>query len=145
MQPAYELALVLRSGEESCLVHSGGETAEAGFAPFFPTPRAERVLPGNLVAVVGNQVVWRWFDAVVVETSGSLVRLWEPAHGELLAERRGEEEYAPGQRAYVSAGLPGADWWVEGRACVPADEASVDVGAVHAFLTQHGLVPASAD
>jgi hypothetical protein len=58
--------------------------------------------------------VWRWHDAVVLGTGddGS-VRLWEPAHGEVLAQARASyEKQVPGSRAYASAGLPGAEWWV---------------------------------
>ena len=119
---------------------------EAAFASFFPTPRVERVLPGHLVAVIADLVVWRWFDAVVVDAQGDQVRLWEAAHGEVLAQaRHAEVQYAPGQRAYLSAGLPGADWWVEGCVSDGPLGAVVDVEAAHAFLTEHGLLPASSD
>jgi hypothetical protein len=142
----HRLAHVLRSGEESCLVVVEHEPFEAAFASFFPTPRVERVLPGHLVAVVADLVVWRWFDAVVVGAHGDRVRLWEAGHGEVLAKARHRGvEYAPGQRAYLSAGLPGADWWVEGRVRDDPRQAVVDVGAAHAFLTEHDLLPASSD
>ena len=143
---AHRLAHVLRSGEKSCLVVADQEPFEAAFASFFPTPRVERVLPGNLVAVVADLVVWRWFDAVVVDAHGDQVRLWEAAHGEVSAQARHREvKYAPGRRAYMSAGLPGADWWVEGCVSDKPDEAVVDVKAAHAFLIEHGLLPASSD
>lgn len=145
-QPAYRLAHVLRSGEESCLVVADQEPFEAAFASFFPTPRVERVLPGHLVAVVTDLIVWRWFDAVVVDSHGDQVQLWEAAHGEVLARPRHREvKYALGQRAYLSAGLPGADWWVEGCVSDNPHEAVVDVEAAHTFLTEHGLLPASSD
>ena len=122
------------------------EPFEAAFASFFPTPRVERVLPGHLVAVVADLVVWRWFDAVVVDAHGDQVRLWEAVHGEVLAQaRHGEVQYAPGQRAYLSAGLPGADWWVEGCVSQKPSKTVVDVGAAQAFLTGHGLLPVSSD
>jgi gluconate kinase len=86
---------VVRVDEDSCQVWSHGEVSTVGFAPMFPSPRVERVSPGHLVAVATGPkgidvVVWRWFDAVVLgtEDDGS-VRLWEPAHGEVVALARG--------------------------------------------------------
>src|SRR5690606_25730881 len=84
------------------------------FAPMFPTPRVERVPPGHLVAIAtgpggADAVVWRWYDAVVLghEPDGA-VRLWEPAHGEVMAQARASyAKQEPGSRAYASAGLPG--------------------------------------
>lgn len=74
------------------------------------------------------------------------MRLWEAAHGEVLAQpKHSGVQYAPGQRAYLSAGLPGADWWVEGCVSKKPLEAAVDVGAVHTFLTDHGLLPVPSD
>ena len=47
-----------------------------------------------------------------------MIRLWEPSHGEVLARPRpGHQSPQPGTRAYLSAGLPGAGWWVAGAAC----------------------------
>ena len=55
-------------------------------------------------------VLWRWFDAVVLEQSADQVRLWEPGHGEVLARSRNPQcGFSAGTRAYASAGLPGAD------------------------------------
>jgi Na+/alanine symporter len=85
-------------------------------------------------------VVWRWFDAVVLEETGSSVRLWEPAHGVVLAERRDSERgYRPGTRAYLSAGLPGAEWWVAGPVADRAEDADVDLDEVEQFFTRLGL------
>jgi hypothetical protein len=91
-------------------------------------------------------VVWRWYDAVVVgaetglgEETG-LVRLWEPAHGEVVARpRRTGRHWQPGTRAYLSAGLPGADWWVAGPAVATAEDADVELDEVGRFCTEHGL------
>ncbi|MDQ6947316.1 MAG: hypothetical protein M3256_13865, partial [Actinomycetota bacterium] len=102
------------------------------------------LMPGHLVAVVdgadaGPVIIWRWYDAVVLEQSGDHVRLWEPGHGEVLAQARDPQgRYSPGTRAYASAGLPGADWWVEG-AVGPVDNAVVAVDQVAAFYTEHDL------
>ncbi len=97
---------------------------------------------GHLVAVIDDRIVWRWLDAVVVCASDGLVRLWEPAHREVLAQPRYDEvEYAPGQGAYLSAGLPGAACWVESQESGNDADAVVDVRAVLAILTEHGLVP----
>jgi hypothetical protein len=111
-------ARVIRVREHACEVWSHGEVSLAAFAPMFPSPRAERVSPGHLVAIAtgpdgADVVVWRWYDAVVLgtEDDGS-VRLWEPAHGEVIAQARASySNQDPGSRAYASAGLPGAEWW----------------------------------
>jgi hypothetical protein len=112
----------------------------------FPSPRVERVSPGHLVAIAsgskGNDVVvWRWYDAVVLgpEADGS-IRLWEPAHGEVLARARATYENPdPGSRAWASSGLPGAEWWVAGSAMGAPDTAGVDLDEVEALYTENGL------
>jgi hypothetical protein len=72
------------------------------------------------------------------EHDGS-VRLWEPAHGEVLARPRDTYRHPePGTRAYASAGLPGADWWA--AATVGAEDVpAVDLDEVAAFYTSNGL------
>lgn len=101
--------------------------------------------PGNLVALAtaadGDQVVaWRWYDAVILGQSSDLVRLWEPAHGTVEARpRRPAAPWQPGTRAYLSAGLPGADWWVAGAAVSAAEDADLDVDEVERFYTDHDL------
>ena len=142
-------ARVIRSGEDACEVFSDGEVSSAGFAPMFPSPRAERVSPGHLVAIATGPdgtdvVVWRWYDAVVLgtEDDGS-VRLWEPAHGEVIAQARASyQQQDPGSRAYASAGLPGAEWWVAGSACGAPHGAGVELDEVAALYTNNGLWPA---
>lgn len=143
-------AVVLGVDEERCAVRSGGAVVPLRFAPQFPSPRTERVSPGHLVAVAtapdgGGVVVWRWYDAVVLGDDGAgSVRLWEPAHGEVLARARPSyERREPGSRAYASAGLPGADWWVAGPADADADDAAVELDAVDALYTEHDLWPAA--
>jgi hypothetical protein len=138
-------AIVLSTTEQSCTVFTAGQRAVLPYAQPFPRPRAERVAPGHLVAVAttasgSGVVVWRWFDAVVLEETGSSVRLWEPAHGVVLAERRDSERgYRPGTRAYLSAGLPGAEWWVAGPVADRAEDADVDLDEVEQFFTRLGL------
>ena len=66
-------ARVIRVDEHACEVWSHGEVSSAGFAPMFPSPRAERVSPGHLVAIATGPdgtdlVVWRWYDTVVLGT-----------------------------------------------------------------------------
>ena len=145
-------ARVIRAGEDACEVWSDGEVSSAGFAPMFPSPRAERVSPGHLVAVATGPdgtdvVVWRWYDAVVLGTQddGS-VRLWEPAHGEVIARARASyQQQDPGSRAYASAGLPGAGWWVASSACGAPQSAGVELADVDALYTENGLWPAVFD
>jgi len=138
--------LVLRVREDDCDVLLGdGRPLTARFATRFPTPRTERVSPGHLVAmaVPGDgieTVVWRWYDAVVLGEEADQVRLWEPAHGEVLATPR--SSYVPGRpgtRAYLSAGLPGADWWVAGPATGEPGDADVDLADVERLYDEHDL------
>jgi hypothetical protein len=139
------LGIVLRVLEDTCEVFSAGQAESAGFARHFPTPRTQRVCPGHLAAVATAQngsdvVIWRWYDAVVLGEEGALVRMWEPAHGEVLAQpRRPQQPRQPGARAYLSAGLPGADWWLAGAVGASAEVAEVELDAVAQFYTDHGL------
>jgi hypothetical protein len=137
-------ARVIRVDEHGCEVWSHGEVSSVGFAPMFPSPRVERVSPGHLVAVATGPngidvVVWRWYDAVVLgtENDGS-VRLWEPAHGEVIAQARASyAQQDPGSRAYASAGLPGAAWWVADSAAGAAHSADVELHDVDALYTEN--------
>ncbi len=146
------LAVVLGTDEATCTVVAG-ERLTVPYAVVFPAPRAERVLPGHLVALAptpggagvtapggGEVVVWRWFDAVVLDAADGQVRLWEPLHGEVLATPRDPARLPPpGSRAYASAGLPGADWWVAGPVVARAADADVELDEVRAFFTGHRL------
>ena len=139
-------ARMVRVEEHACEIWSHGEVSSVEFASMFPSPRVERVSPGHLVAVATGPngtdvVVWRWYDAVVLghEVDGS-VRLWEPAHGEVSARARATyEKQDPGSRAYASAGLPGAEWWVADRACGAPHDADVELDDVHALYTENDL------
>jgi hypothetical protein len=85
-------------------------------------------------------VLWRWYDAVVLGDEEDAIRLWEPAHCEVLAQPRASYIAGqPGTRAYLSAGLPGADWWVAGPAAATAQDADVELGEVERLYTEHGL------
>ena len=116
----------------------------------FPSPRVERVSPGHLVAIATSPirgeevVVWRWYDAVVLAhgDAGS-VHLWEPAHGEVIAQaRQSYRPVEPGERAYASAGLPGAEWWVAVAVSSSPAGVDVDMAAVRAMYTDNALWPA---
>jgi hypothetical protein len=102
-------------------------------------------LPGHLVAIAevpggSDAVVWRWYDAVVLGGEAGSVRLWEPAHGEVVARpRRPQQRYDPGTRAYLSAGLPGAEWWVAGRAVGWAEDAEVELDEVERLYTGQNM------
>lgn len=139
-------AIVVDTNEDVCTVFAQDQRAVVPYAAPFPRPRADRVSPGHLVAVAAvpggsDVVVWRWFDAVVLEKVAGQVRLWEPIHGEVLAEARyPQQSYRPGSRAYLSAGLEGADWWVAGAAVARAEDAKVELGEVQRFLTMHGVL-----
>ena len=127
--------IVVRVREDACEIVRDGHLRSVRYATAFPSPRAERVSPGHLVAIAtapdGTEaVVWRWYDAVVLGAS-RLIRLWEPSHGEVLARPRPAYQPAPpGTRAYLSAGLPGADWWVAGGAAARAEDADVELDEV---------------
>lgn len=139
------LALVLQTTEDAATVVADDEPVEVAYAAVFPRPRTERVSPGHLVALAALPdgtplVVWRWYDAVVLGRADGQVRLWEPGHGEVTATpREPERTYRPGSRAYLSAGLAGADWWVAGPAVDRAGAAQVELDEVGRFLTEHDL------
>lgn len=138
------LAVVLRAQEETCEVVGDQQTRSVRYAPMFPTPRVERVSPGHLVAVAvapdgSEAVIWRWYDAVVLGGTDRRLRLWEPSHGEVEAQSRSERQRRPGTRAYLSAGLPGADWWVAGSAVPKGEEADVELEEVERLYSEHDL------
>jgi hypothetical protein len=142
--PELVTALVLEADEESCTVFRAGAESVVRYARPFPGPRADRVLPGHLVALFtaarDPSVVWRWFDAVVLRASSEGVQLWEPLHGTITARPRNSDLVLhPGGRAYVSAGLPGADWWLAGPAVSSPEQAAVEVAEVRRFYIHHGL------
>lgn len=142
---ALRLGIVVGTREDVCTVIIAGTPVEVAYADFFPAPRVDRVAPGSLVAMSTTDpgrivVVWRWFDAVVQEVSDESVRLWEPAHASVVARpRSGTRRYRAGGRAYLSAGLPGADWWVAGPVVDAAEDADVELMEVEAFLAERGL------
>ncbi len=137
--------IVLRAEEDACEVLIEGRPTWAQYARAFPSPRVERVSPGHLVALAPAAdatpvVVFRWYDAVVLEAADDQVRMWEPTHGEVLATPRdGQQRRKPGTRAYLSAGLPGANWWVAGSVATAAEQADAELDEVEHFCTEHGL------
>lgn len=137
--------IVLRVQEDACQIFGEGQACSVRFARSFPSPRAERVSPGHLVAVATvpdglEVVIWRWYDAVVLGGDTGMIRLWEPSHGEVVAQpRRARLQRRPGTRAYLSAGLPGADWWVAGAVSVRAEDADVELGEVERFYHEREL------
>lgn len=143
--PPLRCGVVLRVEEESCEVLAGGERTVVGYVAGFPSPRTERVSPGHLVALAttpgGTEaVVWRWYDAVVVGEEAGSTRLWEPAHGEVLARpRRPGPPAPPGTRVHLSAGLPGADWWMAGPVTARPEAADVELDEVGRFCAEHGI------
>ena len=137
-------AVVVNPAEDACQVFGHDQLDLVRYSVPFK-PRADRVTPGHLVAIAStgdgsDVIVWRWFDAVVLKEAAAQVRLWEPTHGEVLAQRRPSSvPYQPGSRACLSAGLAGADWWVAGAAAVPAGDADVELEEVRRFYSDHGL------
>jgi hypothetical protein len=139
--------LVLRCGvvldveEDECRVWTGESVLSVGYVPQFPSPRVERVSPGHLVAFAPvdggtDVIVWRWYDGVVLgETPAGLIRLWEPAHGEVAARFRQAQAWTPGSRCYLSSGLPGAEWWVAGPVVQNPAEALVELDEVRQMYT----------
>jgi hypothetical protein len=57
-------------------------------------------------------------------------------HGEVVAQPRRPQQFQPGTRAYLSAGLPGADWWVDGPAATRAENADVDIAELESFYAE---------
>lgn len=137
--------IVVRVREDVCEIVQDGRLCPVRYASVFPSPRIERVSPGHLVAVAtasdGAAVaMWRWYDAVVVGEERGLIRMWEPSHGEVLARPRStHQRQKGGTRAYLSAGLPGADWWVAGRVTVHAEDAEVEFDEVERLFAEHDL------
>ncbi len=137
--------IVLRVQEDTCEIFAGGRPRSVRYASSLPAPRTERFSPGHLVATAtapngSHVVIWRWYDAVVLEHDSGLIRLWEPSHGEVLAQpRHAHQERRPGTRAYLSAGLPGADWWVAGAVAARAEDAEVELDEVERFYNQRDL------
>jgi hypothetical protein len=58
-----------------------------------------------------------------------------------LLDTAARRRYDPGTRAYLSAGLPGAEWWVAGRAVDQADDAGHDPGGHGDDATAATLLP----
>jgi hypothetical protein len=143
--PRIRCGIVLRVEEDVCQVLTDGQVSSVGYAPPIPAPRIKRISPGHLVAIAqvpggADVVLWRWYDAVVLGNEAGAVRLWEPAHGEVVARPRvREQRHDPGTRAYLSAGLPGAEWWVAGRAVDRAEDAEVELNEVERFYTENGM------
>lgn len=140
----FRCGAVLRVQEATCEIFGEGQLRSVRYATQFPSPRTERVSPGHLVAVAtapdGSEVVvWRWYDAVVLGEETGLIRLWEPSHGEVVAQPRHAQQRPPGTRAYLSAGLPGADWWVAGAVAARAEDADVELDEVERFYDEHDL------
>lgn len=137
--------IVLSVQEDACQILEQGQLSSVRYATLFPSPRTERVSPGHLVAVATapdgvEAVVWRWYDAVVLGEEASLIRLWEPSHGEVVARpHRAQQAGPPGTRAYLSAGLPGAEWWVAGATAARAEDADVELDEVARFYTERDL------
>jgi hypothetical protein len=137
--------IVVRVRENACEIVNARQIRSVKYAKHFPSPRTERVSPGHLVAVAiapdtSEVVVWRWYDAVVVGYEADLIRLWEPAHGEVVARLRPAHQVPQiGTRAYLSAGLPGAEWWVAGAVAARTEDAVVELGQVERLYTEHDL------
>ena len=73
------------------------------------------------------------------------MRLWEPAHGEIVAQARAPyARQTPGSRAYASAGLPGAESWVADSAG-GALVANVELDDVDKLYTESALWPSVFD
>jgi hypothetical protein len=145
VQTRLRRGIVVRVREDQCEIVMDGSLQWVRYAEQFPAPRTERVSPGHLVAVAlasdGTAVVvWRWYDAVVIEERDDLVTLWEPAHGEVSAHRRpAYVSMRSGARAYLSAGLAGAEWWVAGPVAAEPQDADVELNEVERLYTEHDL------
>jgi hypothetical protein len=56
----------------------------------------------------------------------------------LAQPRAGIPSGQHGTRAYLSAGLPCADWWVACPTAARAQDADVELGEVEKLYTEHG-------
>ena len=121
--------------EAACDVLRDRRIHTVRFAPMFPSPRTERVRPGNLVVMTAasdgtESVLWRWYDAVVLDDEAEAIRLWEPAHGEVLARAR--RAYLYRSQAPVCTCPPGSLAPTGGSAPTTAEarDADVELGEV---------------
>jgi len=144
--PNLRAAVVLRVAETWCQVRIGEQLKRARFAPQFTSPSSQRVSPGHLVALAeapdhAEVVLWRWYDAVVIEHSDNgTVLVWEPAHGEVVGSARPHcPRLLPGCRAFASAGLPGAAWWVTDAVAARPETAVVELTEVAALYSDNDL------
>jgi len=138
-------ATVLDAMADECLVYGNGREYVARYAAPFGS-KSGTVAPGHLVAIHVTQsesslVLWRWYDALVIRDGpDGTVEMWEPAHGTVTAVRRQVgTELRPGGRAYLSAGLAGAPWWVNDMVTSSPEDANVEFGEVVAFYDEHEL------
>ncbi len=71
------------------------------------------------------------FASIPTTATGRLalvaVAVMSVCFGALGLVRASRQPWRPGTRAYLSAGLPGADWWVAGHATTAADQADVEL------------------
>ncbi len=68
------------------------------------------------------------------------VLIWEPAHGEVVASARPHcPRLVPGCRAFASAGLPGARWWVADAVAARPETAAVELAEVAALYSDNDL------
>jgi hypothetical protein len=116
-------------------VWAGAEGSSVQFAGTFPTSRVEQVSPGHLVAIAtgptdSEAVALRCYDAVRLGLEGiGSVRLWEPTHGEVIAQPRESYEQRDLRVAGVRIGGPsssrvhpavaGTCMWQEGGPYTP--------------------------
>ena len=122
--------IVVRVREDACEIVRDRQLCSVRYATQFPSPRTERVSPGHLVAIA----------TAPDGTEAGLIRLREPSHGEVLAQPRpAHQSPQPGTRAYLSAGLPGADWWVADGAAASAKDADVELDEVEQLYTERDL------
>lgn len=142
---ALYVAIVLNAVEDECAVMTSAGPRVVRYALPFPRPRAGRVLPGHLVAITtetngSNVILWRWFDAVVVDRTEIGVTVWEANDGIVIAQPRDPHTaYRRGSRAYLSSGLPGGEWWLAGPAVTHAEDADVELEEIRRFYSRHGL------
>ena len=142
--PWIHCGIVLRTDEDACQVVTEGAVTSVRYAPRFPVPRRERVLPGHLVAIAERDgtavVVWRWYNAVVLDSDPEL----RPPLGASARRSHRQATLPAGAIRSRDSRLPVGGparrrLVVAGQAVDRPEHAGVELGEVDRLYTEHDL------